>query len=126
MPQDLVWPAVINRDTPAWQTLQKLLAESPPRAEQNRLIVFGSAALQLTVASDLLSADVDLSLDVVTVGPRGMTAPKAEQRLRQAAAKVNTALSKKLPYLQICRRTRKDKIEADPRIKVRRDSAKRG
>ena len=102
MPQDLVWPPVINRDTPAWRTLQKLLAESPPSAEQNRLIVFGSAALQLTVASNLLSADVDLSLDVVTVGPRGMTAAKAEQRLRQAAAKVNAALGKDLPYLQIC------------------------
>jgi hypothetical protein len=93
---------VIDRDTPAWRTLQKLLAESPPSADQNRLIVFGSAALQLTVASNLLSADVDLSLDVVTVGPRGMTAPKAEQRLRKTAAKVNAALNKDLPYIQIC------------------------
>ena len=44
MPQELVWPPVINRDTPAWQTLQRLLAESPPSADQNRLVVFGSAA----------------------------------------------------------------------------------
>jgi hypothetical protein len=98
----LVWPPVINRDTPGWRTLQKLLAESLPSADQNCVIVFGSAALQLTVASNLLSAGVDLSLDVVTVGPRGMTAPKAEQRLRKVAAKVNAALSKDLPYIQIC------------------------
>jgi hypothetical protein len=102
MPQELVWPSVINRDTPAWQTLQRLLAESPPSADQNRLVVFGSAALQLTVASNLLSADIDLSLDVVTIGPRGLTAPKAQERLRRAVAKVNAALSKDLPYIQVC------------------------
>lgn len=102
MPQELVWPPVINRDTPAWQTLQRLLAESPPSADQNRLVVFGSAAVQLTVASNLLSADIDLSLDVVTIGPRGLTAPKAQERLRRAVAKVNAALSKDLPYIQVC------------------------
>lgn len=102
MPQDLVWPPVINRDTPAWRTLKRLLAESPPSADQNRLIVFDSAALQLTVTSKLLSADIDLSLDVVTVGPRGLAAPKAEERLRRAVAKVNAALSEDLPYIQVC------------------------
>lgn len=98
----LVWPPVINRDTPAWLTLERLLAEPPPSADQNRLIVFGSAALQLTVADELLSADIDISLDVVTVGARGMTAPKAEERLRRGVAKVNAALSKDLPYIQVC------------------------
>jgi hypothetical protein len=74
-PEDraLVWPPVINRYTPAWRTIDKLLAEAPPSPDQNRLIVFGSAALQLTVARNLLSADVDISLDVVTVEPRGIT-----------------------------------------------------
>ncbi|MFZ0504392.1 MAG: DUF6036 family nucleotidyltransferase [Chthoniobacterales bacterium] len=102
MPKDLVWPPVINRDTPAWRTLETLLVESPPSADQNRLIVFGSAALQLTVTSKLLSADIDLSLDLLTVGPQGMTAPKAEGRLRRVVAKVNAALSKDLPYIQVC------------------------
>jgi hypothetical protein len=99
MPKDFVWPPVINRDTPAWLTLEALLIESPPSADQNRLIVFGSAALQLTVTSKLLSADIDLSLDLLTVGPQGMTAPKAEERLRRVVAKVNAALSKDLPYI---------------------------
>ena len=97
MPPDLVWPPVINRNTPAWQTVRKLPAESPPSTDQNRLVVFGSAALQLTVASDLLSAHVDLSLDVVTIDSRGISAPKAEERLRRAVAKVNAALTKDLP-----------------------------
>src|SRR3984885_7197957 len=101
MPQELVWPPTINLNTPAWRTLQNLLAEAPPSPDQNRLIVFGSAALQLTVANELLSADIDISLDLVTVGPRGMTAPKAEERLRRTAATVNAALSKDLPYLQV-------------------------
>jgi hypothetical protein len=102
MPQNLVWPPAINLDTPAWRTLQNLVAESPPSSDQNRLIVFGSAALQLTVAAELLSADVDISLDIVTVGPRGMTTPKAEEHLRRAAAKVNGALGRDLPYIQVC------------------------
>jgi hypothetical protein len=102
-PEDraLVWPPTINLNTPAWRTLQNLLAEAPPSPDQNRLIVFGSAALQLTVASNLLSADIDISLDVVTVGPRGMTTPRAEEHLRRAAAKVNASLGKDLPYIQV-------------------------
>jgi hypothetical protein len=102
MPKELAWPPAVNRHTPAWRTLENLFAQTPPSTNQNRLIVFGSAALQLTVASNLLSADVDISLDLVTVGTRGMTTPKAEQRLRRAAAKVNAGLSKDLPYIQVC------------------------
>jgi hypothetical protein len=102
MPQELTWPPVINRDTPAWRTLQNLFTQSPPSPEQNRLIVFGSAALQLTTVSRLLSADIDVSLDLVTVGPRGMTTPKAEEHLRRAASKVNAGISKELPYIQVC------------------------
>jgi hypothetical protein len=102
MPQELVWPPAVNLNTPAWRTLQKLLAEAPPSPDQNRLIVFGSAALQLTVANELLSADIDISLDVVTVGPGSINAPRAEEHLRRAAAKVNAGLSRDLPYIQVC------------------------
>jgi hypothetical protein len=102
MPKELAWPPSINRNTPAWRTLENLFAQTPPSPDQNRLIVFGSAALQLTVVSNLLSADVDISLDLVTVGTRGITTPKAEHRLRRAAAKVNAGLSKDLPYIQVC------------------------
>lgn len=101
MPKALAWPPAVNQSAPAWRTLQNLLKEAPPSSDQNRLVVFGSAALQLTVANELLSADIDISLDLVTVGPRGMTAPKAEERLRRTAATVNAALSKDLPYLQV-------------------------
>jgi hypothetical protein len=56
MPQELIWPPTVNLNTPAWHTLQNLLAEAPPGPDQNRLIVFGSAALRLTVADELLNA----------------------------------------------------------------------
>lgn len=102
MPQELIWPPAINRDTPAWRSLKNLLAEAPASSDQNRLIVFGSAALQLTVASNLLSADIDISLDLVTVGPRAITSARAEEHLRRAAAKVNAGLGKDLPYIQVC------------------------
>jgi hypothetical protein len=55
MPQELVWPPVINLSTPACRTLGNLLAEAPPSPDQNRLVVLGSAALQLTVANELKS-----------------------------------------------------------------------
>jgi hypothetical protein len=102
MPRALVWPPPINLNTPAWRTLENLIAEAPPSPDQNRLVVFGSAALQLTVANELLSADIDISLDLVTVGPRSMTMPRAEEHLRRSAAKVNARLSKDLPYIQVC------------------------
>lgn len=102
MPKKLVWPPAINQSTPAWHTLHNLLKEAPPSPDQNRLIVFGSAALQLTVANELLSADIDISLDVVTVGPRAMNTPRAEEHLRRTAAKVNAGLAKDLPYIQVC------------------------
>jgi hypothetical protein len=102
MPQELVWPPAIHRDTPAWRTLKNLLSGAPPGPDQNRLIVFGSAALQMTVASSILSADIDISLDLMTVGPRAISTPKAEEHLRRAAAKVNARLSKDLPYIQVC------------------------
>ncbi len=102
MPRALVWPPPINLNTPAWRTLENLIAEAPPSPDQNRLVVFGSAALQLTVANELLSADIDISLDLVTVGPRSITTPRAEEHLRRAAAKVNARLSKDLPYILVC------------------------
>ena len=46
MPQELAWPPVVNLNSPAWHTLQNLLKEAPPSPDQNRLVVFGSAALQ--------------------------------------------------------------------------------
>ena len=102
MPQELAWPPAINQSAPAWRTLQNLFKQSPPSPDQNRLVIFGSAALQLTVTSELLSADIDISLDLVMIDPGRMTAPKAEERLRRTAATVNAALGKDLPYLQVC------------------------
>jgi hypothetical protein len=68
MSKDLIWPPSIDRETPAGVILQELTVARPPSAEFNRLIIFGSAALQLTVVPELLSADIDISLDIISVG----------------------------------------------------------
>lgn len=102
MPEELIWPPVITSESPAWRSVHELLLEGPPTPEFNRLILFGSGALQATVASDLLSADVDISLDIVASGPTSLSLSKAEERLRRRVAEVNSRLPTDLPYIQLC------------------------
>lgn len=56
------WTGEIDWATPAGQLLQKFLA-SLPKNRPFHLTLYGSAALQLTVDRQLLSADVDLFSD---------------------------------------------------------------
>lgn len=53
------WSGAIDWATPAGKLLKAFLA-SLPRDRTYQLTVYGSAALQLTVARDLLSGDVDI------------------------------------------------------------------
>lgn len=53
------WQPKLNWSTPAGQLLDRLIAELP-RDHAWRLIVFGSAPLQLAYDSGFISADVDL------------------------------------------------------------------
>jgi hypothetical protein len=53
------WSGVIDWTTPAGRLLKAFLASLPPE-RTHRFTVYGSAALQLTVARDLLSGDVDI------------------------------------------------------------------
>jgi len=84
MPQDLIWPPSIDLETPAGVILKKLAATKPPSAEFNRLVIFGSGALQLTVVPGLLSADIDISLDIIPVRASRLSPAKAEETLRRS------------------------------------------
>ena len=102
MPQDLIWPPAVDRETPAGITLRDLTATKPPSAEFNRLVIFGSGALQLTVVPELLSADLDISLDIIPVVAPRLSPAKAEEKLRRTVAQINAGLPASVPYIQVC------------------------
>ena len=56
------WTTAIDLETPAGQALKKLAAVLP-KERPFTITVFGSAPIQITVESSLLSADVDLFSD---------------------------------------------------------------
>jgi hypothetical protein len=56
------WTQKIELDTPAGQTLRKLV-EALPKTRPLRITLFGSAPLQLSIDSNLLSGDVDIFSD---------------------------------------------------------------
>ncbi len=60
------WPAKIAWDTPSGKIIQRVCSQVPSNNLAN-ILVFGSAALQLTVTRDLLSADVDLAVEYVNI-----------------------------------------------------------
>lgn len=96
------WPPQSNWNTPTGEALKALAFAGAPSSEFNRLILFGSGALQLTVAPELLSADVDISLDIVPTGTPMLSSVQAEQYLRTLVAKVNQEFRPGTPYLQVC------------------------
>jgi hypothetical protein len=102
MPQDLIWPPSIDRETPAGTILKTLTATKPPSAEFNRLVIFGSGALQLTVVPGLLSADIDISLDIIPLRTPRLSRAKAEEKLRRTVAQINAGLPPSVPYIQLC------------------------
>jgi hypothetical protein len=53
------WSSELNWETPAAQTLKKLVAVLPPDCSF-RITLFGSAPLQISIEPGLLSGDVDL------------------------------------------------------------------
>jgi hypothetical protein len=102
MPQDLIWPPSIDLETPAGVILKKLAATKPPSSEFNRLVIFGSGALQLTVVPGLLSADIDISLDIIPPRTPRLSPAKAEEKLRRSVSRINAGLPTSVPYIQLC------------------------
>jgi hypothetical protein len=79
MPAPLTWPPTVQWNTPAGEALQALVANAPADSSYNRLIVFGSGALQMTVLPELLSADIDVSLDIVQPSLQPVSPVAAEE-----------------------------------------------
>jgi hypothetical protein len=65
---NLKWPAHVDWKSPAGLLLARL-AEIVPAARRTPILLFGSAALQVTVAPTVLSEDADIAPDVVPYSP---------------------------------------------------------
>jgi hypothetical protein len=102
MPAPLTWPPTVQWNTPAGEALQALLANMAADPGSNRLIVFGSGALQMTTLPELLSADIDVSLDIVQPSAQPASPVAAEELLRRAAKKTNQQSGSAQPLVQVC------------------------
>jgi hypothetical protein len=102
MPAPLTWPPIVQWNTPSGEALQALVANVPVDPFYNRLIVFGSGALQMTVLPELLSADIDVSLDIVQPSAQPPSPIAAEESLRRAATKTNQQSGSAQPLVQVC------------------------
>ena len=102
MPAQLIWPPGVQWNTPSGEALQALVANVPANPFYNRLIVFGSGALQMTVLPELLSAGFDVSLDVVQPSAQSASPVAAEDSLRRAATKTNRESRSAQPLVQVC------------------------
>jgi hypothetical protein len=102
MPPPLTWPPTVQWNTPSGEALQALVANVAADPFFNRLIVFGSGALQMTVLPELLSADIDVSLDIVQPSTLAASPIAAEESLRRAATKTNRESKSAQPLVQVC------------------------
>jgi hypothetical protein len=102
MPAPLTWPPIVQWNTPSGEALQALVANVPVDPFYKRLIVFGSGALQMTVLPELLSADIDVSLDIVHPSAQPASPVSAEESLRRAATKTNQQSGSAQPLVQVC------------------------
>lgn len=81
------WSTEVNWETPAGGLLKKLAAMLPS-GRQFRITLFGSAPLQITIESELLSGDVDLFSD--------------EERLEEWVKSAGLGDQQNRPYIQVC------------------------
>ncbi|MBV8815303.1 MAG: hypothetical protein JO271_12505, partial [Verrucomicrobia bacterium] len=102
MPASLTWPPTVQWNTPAGEALGTLVANAPADPSYNRLIIFGSGALQMTVLPELLSADIDISLDIVQPSAQPVSPVAAEEVLRRAATITNEQSGSAQPLVQVC------------------------
>lgn len=95
------WPRPVNWDTPAGGVIQKVIAHLPPDTSPH-LLVFGSAALQLTVAKDLLSADVDLAVEHVSLALNDSHKPFQREDLERIVEREHLGKGRAPLYVQVC------------------------
>jgi hypothetical protein len=74
------WPVEVDWESPAGRLLTKL-GEIVTPDRRTPILLFGSAALQVTVAPTVLSEDTDIAPDVIPYGPNQDHFPKAYDRM---------------------------------------------
>lgn len=73
------WPVEIDWESPAGKLLT-LLGDSVPPDRRTPIVLFGSAALQVTVAPTVLSEDTDITPDIIPYDPRSGEFPNPYDR----------------------------------------------
>jgi hypothetical protein len=68
------WPVEIDWESPAGKLLT-LLGDAVPVDRRTPIVLFGSAALQVTVAPTVLSEDADIAPDIIPYDPRSSQFP---------------------------------------------------
>ena len=74
------WPANVDWQSPAGKLLWEL-SQIIPADRRTPILLFGSAALQITVAPTVLSVDADIAPDIIPFGSDQKDFPKAYDRV---------------------------------------------
>lgn len=97
------WPVEIDWSCPAGAALDAL-AQAVPADRHTPILLFGSAALQMTIAPSVLSFDADISPDIVPYDPRSTEFPRPLERieLTQLVTKLQLGKGQRDLYIQVC------------------------
>ena len=80
------WPVAIDWDSPAGKLLT-LLGDCVPADRRTPIVLFGSAALQVTVAPTVLSDYADIAPDIIPYDPRSGMFPNPYDRVGPSATR---------------------------------------
>jgi len=96
------WPMPLQWKSPSGKILYDLLS-AIPATRATPLVLFGSAALQMTVAPSVLSADVDVFPDVVVgADSREFPHPLSRTELSDVVKDIGYAKGSASIYIQVC------------------------
>jgi hypothetical protein len=96
------WPVEIDWASPSGKLLT-LLGDAVPRERRTPIVLFGSAALQVTVAPTVLSEDADIAPDIIPYDPRSGNFPNPYDRkgLNDLVRAHELGVSQRKLYLQV-------------------------
>lgn len=96
------WPVEIDWESPAGKVIT-LLGEVVPPDRRTPIVLFGSAALQVTVAPTVLSEDADIAPDVIPYDPRSSHFPHPYDRngLNELVRAHELGMGQRKLYLQV-------------------------
>ncbi len=97
------WPPDLQWASPTGDLLTRL-GEVVPSERRTPILLFGSGALQITIAPSVLSADADIAPDIVPFDPKLAEFPHPMERheLSTLASKHGLGQDEKRTYLHVC------------------------